>query len=322
MRFPVRSVLVVAATIAFTLSALLTAPSASATGRTISSDSVADPGFAKFGSSYYVYGTGPRAQNVPIYKGTTVNKAFSFAGYAFRSTRLGGYSKVWAPHVLYRNGTYFMFFTASHNGSRHCIYWAASSTNASNSYSTPKLLLCAINRTGETWEAIDPSAYKTAEGNTYLVWRSGHIQQFPIGDYQIQTVRLSFSGSSVRVTPGATRSKLIGNENGTVIEAPDLIRYGGKVYLFVSRGDFGNSSYKTDVYIANSIHDRFHFLKHLMTSGHGFGSGPGGAEVLGITSTATRIAWHFRDASGRHTRVGIVRWSKTSPVASYVPSVV
>ncbi|HEY5821157.1 MAG TPA: family 43 glycosylhydrolase [Propionibacteriaceae bacterium] len=312
-----------AAAAAIWVSAFLTAPSASATGYTISSDSLADPGFATYGSTYYVYGTGPKAQNVPIYTSTTVTEPFDFAGYAFRSASLNGYSKVWAPHVVSRGGKYFMFFTASLNGGRHCIYWAVSSTNTSNSYSTPKLLLCAANQPGETWEAIDPSTYKTAAGNTYLVWRSGHIQSnFPIGDYQIRAAMLSFSGSSVTVTSGAPRIKLLGIEDGTVIEAPDLIRYDGKVYLFVSRGDYRDSSYRTDVYIADSIHDEFRFLKQLMASGQGFGSGPGGAEVLGVTSTTTRIAWHYRNSSGRHTRVGVISWTKTSPVASYVPSVV
>lgn len=302
---------------------LLAAVPAGATGHTISSDSVADPGFSRYGSSYYVYGTGPRAQNVPIYKGATVSRPFAFAGYAFSGSRLNGYSKIWAPHVTQRNGKYFMFFTASRNGARHCIYWAVSSTNTANSYSTPKLLLCATNRPGETWEAIDPSTYETVENNTYLVWRSGHIQSnFPIGDYQIRAVMLRFSGSSVSLAAGAPRIKLLGTENGTVIEAPDIIRYGGKVYLFVSRGDFRYSGYKTDVYIADSIHSSFRFLRHVMASGQGFGSGPGGAEVLGVSSTQTRIAWHFRDGSGRHTRVGVVQWRKSSPVASYVPYVV
>lgn len=317
-----RSILVVATAALACLVSILTAPPAQATGHTINNDSVADPGFARFGSSYYIYGTGPKARNIPIYKGSSVGKRFKFAGYAFRGSKLNGYRKVWAPHVISRNGKYFMFFTASHNGGRHCIYWAVSSTNKSNSYSAPTRLLCAANQPGETWEAIDPSTYKTAENNTYLVWRSGHIQSdFPIGDYQIRAVMLSFSGSRVAVTSGAPRIELLGVENKTVVEAPDMIRYGGKVYLFVSRGDFRNSSYKTDVYIANSIHDQFRFLKHLMSSGQGFGSGPGGAEVLGVTSTSTRIAWHFRNKTGRHTRTGVVTWSKSSPVASYVPTV-
>lgn len=324
MRPSARSVLVAAAATLLSFGGLVAAPSAAyATGRTISSDTVADPGFAHYGSYYYIYGTGPKGQNVPIYKGKTVSASFKFAGYAFRGSKLDGYSKVWAPHVVNRNGKYFMFFTASHNGARHCIYWAVSSTNRANSFSTPKLLLCSGNRPGETWEAIDPSTYKTAAGNTYLVWRSGHIQSdFPIGDYQIRTAMLSFSGSSVKVTSGAPRIKLLGVENHTVIEAPDMIRYDGKVYLFVSRGDYRYSGYKTDVYIANSIHDRFHILTHLMASGQGFGAGPGGAEVLGLTSTSTRIAWHFRDSSGRHTRVGVVKWTKTSPAGDYIPSVV
>lgn len=323
MRSPLRTVLTAAAAAVALVGPLLVAPTASATGHTISSDSIADPGFSAYGSTYYVYGTGPKAQNVPIYTGSSISSPFSLAGYAFSSSRLDGYSKVWAPHVTKRNGRYFMFFTASHNGGRHCIYWAVSSTNTARSYSTPKLLLCATNRPGETWEAIDPSTYETAAGNTYLVWRSGHIQSdFPIGDYQIRAVELTFSSSSVKPASGAPRIKLLGVENQTVIEAPDMIRYGGKVYLFVSRGDYRDSSYKTDVYMADSIHDPFRFVKHLMASGQGYGSGPGGAEVLGLDSDTTRIAWHFRDASGRHTRLGVVTWSKSSPVGAYLPSVV
>jgi hypothetical protein len=301
----------------------LAVPTADATGHKISSDSVADPGFSRFGSSYFVYGTGPKAQNVPIYRGATVSEDFDRTGFAFPSASLDGYSKIWAPHVIKRGGRFFMFFTASLNGGLHCIYSAVSSTNAPRSYSRPTLLLCAANRKGETWEAIDPGTYETAAGNTYLVWRSGHIQpDFPVGDYQIRAAMLSFSGSSVSLTTGTPRMKLLEVENETVVEAPDIVRYDGKVYLFVSRGDFRDSSYRTDVYIADSIHGEFRFLKNLMSSGKGFGSGPGGAEVLEVSSTSTRIAWHFRNASGRHTRVGVISWTKTSPVASYVPSVV
>ncbi len=134
---------------------------------------------------------------------------------------LDGYSKIWAPHVIKRGGRFFMFFTASLNGGLHCIYSAVSSTNAPRSYSRPTLLLCAANRKGETWEAIDPGTYETAAGNTYLVWRSGHIQpDFPVGDYQIRAAMLSFSGSSVSLTTGTPRMKLLEVENETVVERP------------------------------------------------------------------------------------------------------
>lgn len=322
MRPSARSVLVAAAATLLCFAGLVAAPSAAyATGRTISSDSVADPGFSYFGSHYYIYGTGPKGQNVPMYKGKTVSKRFKSVGYAFRGAKLTGYSKVWAPHVVKRNGKFFMFFTAIRGGGPHCIYSAVSSSNKPNSYSTPKLLLCANGRPGETWEAIDPSTYKTSAGNTYLVWRSGHIQNFPKGDYQIRAVMLSFSGKSVKLKSGAPRIKLLGVEDRTVIEAPSMISYEGKVYLFVSRRDFRKPSYRTDVYIADSIHDKFRIQKHLMKSDQGFGSGPGGAEVLEVSSTQTRIAWHCRNASGRHTRVGVVKWTTTSPAGDYVPTV-
>ncbi|MEV8377203.1 family 43 glycosylhydrolase [Kribbella sp. NPDC056861] len=301
---------------------LLAAVPAGATGHDISTNSIADPGFSKFGATYHVQGTGGR---VPMYKSTALSTRFSFVGNAFTAARLSGYTNVWAPHVTQRNGKYFLFFAADRPGAEHCIYWAVSSTNAAESYSAPKLLLCAANRPGESWEAIDPSTFETAANNTYLVWRSGHIQpaDFPVGDYKIQAVMLRFSGSTVSLAPGAARVTMLSVENKAVMEAPDLIRYNNKVYLFISRGDYRNSSYHTDVYIAPTIHDQFRLLRTVMATGQGFGSGPGGAEVAGIGNNQTGIAWHFRDGAGqRHARVGVIEWRRVGASVDYAPYVV
>ena len=97
------------------LTAVVSAGPAQAAGpayTTISKQSAADPGFAKFGSSYYVYATGSGDGILPIFRGSSLTKAFTRVDSAYPSAPAGLHA-LWAPHVVARDGRYFMFFTAA-----------------------------------------------------------------------------------------------------------------------------------------------------------------------------------------------------------------
>ena len=97
------------------------------------------------------------------------------------------------PHLVKRGSSWFAFCSASYNGATLCVYWASSASPASG-YSAPHLLTCGG---GSGREAIDATTYVTAEGNTYLTWRSGvHRLGFPRGDYDIIARMLTFGGST------------------------------------------------------------------------------------------------------------------------------
>ena len=90
-----------------------TAQAATPTYTTISKQSAADPGFSKFGSSYYVYATGGGGDGIlPIFRGSALTKGFAKIGNAYTSAP-AGLNNLWAPHVVARDGRFFMFFTAA-----------------------------------------------------------------------------------------------------------------------------------------------------------------------------------------------------------------
>jgi hypothetical protein len=295
------------------------AQAAGPTFTTISKQPAADPGFAKFGSSYYVYATGGSDGILPIFRGSSTTKAFSKVGNAYAKAPTG-LVQLWAPHVVARDGKYFMFFTATTIASKpHCVYWAVSASPTSG-FGSPHLLVCG-NATAT--EAIDPTVYVTAKGVNYVVWKRGHYNPtFPEGTFQIQARKLTFSGASVAFSKASNPTITLAEvANGTVMEAPSLIAHGGKVWLFVARGRFDDNDYHTDVWVAPGFGPGFTFSNHLMATGQGYGSGPGGAEVITDAGGVVRIAYHVwaqnkptpSTPGTRIVRVATVTWPGGKP---------
>lgn len=141
---------------------------------------------------------------LPIFCGSTTSR-FTKVGNAYPKDP-AGLNSLWAPHVVARNGHYFMFFTAARGKSPHCVYWAVSS-HPTGGFGMPHLVTCG-NQSG--WEAIDPTVYRTTAGVDYVVWKRGHYADpgFPHGDFEIRARKLTFSGPSVKFAGGSNRSLL------------------------------------------------------------------------------------------------------------------
>jgi hypothetical protein len=303
------------------VTATVAAQAAVPTYTTISKQSAADPGFAKFGSSYYVYATGGGDGILPIFRGSSLTKQFTRIGSAYASAPVGLHA-LWAPHVVARDRRYFMFFTAAKGSGPHCVYWAVASSPV-GTFSAPHLATCA-NAAG--WEAIDPTVYRTASGQSYLVWKRGHYHPgFPNGTFQIRARKLTFSGAGVAFTRGHNPSLILAQvPDGTVMEAPSLVAHGGKVWLFVSRSRFDTNAYRTDAWVAKRFGPGFRFSNHVMATGQGYGFGPGGAEVIADTGGIVRIAYHVwekrkptpQTKGTRIVRVATVTWPGGKPHVS------
>lgn len=313
------------AALVFPLVSTGTAGAASPRYTTISTRSAADPGFSRFGASYYVYATGGRDAHgrgdgvPPIFRGSSTTARFTQVGNAYLKDP-AGLNSLWAPHVVARTGHYFLFFTAARGKSPHCVYWAVSS-HPTGGFGRPHLVTCG-NQAG--WEAIDPTVYTTAAGASYVVWKRGHYTGagFPHGDFEIRARKLTFSGASVSFAGGHNPSLLLARADNTVVmEAPSLIAHGGKVWLFVSRDRFDTNAYHTDAWVAPRFGAGFTFSNHVMATGQGYGSGPGGAEVLADAGGTVRIAYHVWDRTKptpqspgvRITRIANVAWTGGKP---------
>jgi len=178
----------------------------------------------------------------------------------------------------------------------NCI-GVATSRSPDTGFVATDTTICASQRGSE---AIDPGAYRAFDGKRYLFFKTcaGFRR-----DVHIQRIRMD-SAHGVRPVPN-TRTTVI-NAHSPLMEAPSLFRHGGRLWLFVSRGNFANCGYSTQAWAARNIAGAFRPVRYVMTTASSGFCGPGGASVLRSGDT-TWIAFHsWVDRSGSPVRAAWV----------------
>lgn len=276
-----------------------------------------DPGFAKFGSRYYLYKTGGLFGST---SSTSPAKGYGKVVSSMKSKPkwVAKDAKLWAPDVFATKdglgrALYVMYYTGVYAKTGvHCIGVAKSgSPNRGFVDSNSKPTVCS-GKAG--YEAIDPSAYRAKDGKRYMLYKVNYQNRY---GFDIRAVPMDPSTGSVTV--GASKSKITSSSR---IEAPSAIAHGGKVWLFTSRGDYINCTYSTDVWSAPTFWGgKFTRVKTVMSRASTGLCGPGGATVLQDGKT-TRIAFHayvdanhngVKDGNTRQAWVGELRWNSSGP---------
>ncbi|SHH27658.1 Glycosyl hydrolases family 43 [Jatrophihabitans endophyticus] len=281
-----------------------------------------DPGFAKFGTYYYIYKTGqgfgertsvyPNRQYAPAR--TSMPKVPAWVGKASDGKR-----HLWAPHVFamtYKGkALYVMYFNGySPKKGANCLGIATSRSPSSNFKAQSKAVLCAKQK---GYEAIDPSAYRAKDGKRYLIYKINYRNK---SGFDIRAVQMDSATGTKRVAKVASRSLAAPKAR---IEAPSVISHGGRVWLFVSRKDYQDCSYSTEAWSAPTLWGgHFKPVRTVMNRANTGLCGPGGATVLQDGKT-TRIAFHayvdknkngVKDSNTRRAWVGVLKWnSKGQP---------
>lgn len=264
---------------------------------------LADPGFIATDAGVTIYGTGRvkgekgafPASSAAFFNDTYSpqhNSLSELPGWIGVAPSMG--RRLWAPSVQEVNGTYVMYYTAWHQArGRNCI-GVATSQYASSSFMPQGPPICApIERDGKAPEAIDPSAYISAEGNCYMVFKSSmhNKRRFKIWAKPMGT----------DCTTRGSRPKLILWQKHR-IEAPFVLNPAaveGGVYLFVSRHRYKTCAYDIQVFRADSLWEgnfsrsNSKVLFNQEMSGL---CGPGGATPVD-TPSGTRIAFHAWDTA-------------------------
>lgn len=160
-------------------------------------------------------------------KTSTNRTAWSNAGAAFpggaswTNTYTGGARNLWAPDLSYRNGRYWMYYSASTFGSnRSAIFLATSTTGDSGTWTNAGLVI--ESRTSDNWNAIDPNLVVDSAGRWWLSFGS-----FWSGIKMIEI------NPSTGLRSGSTLLSVAGR-NGGAIEAPVIVQRGSYYYLWVS----------------------------------------------------------------------------------------
>jgi arabinan endo-1,5-alpha-L-arabinosidase len=138
----------------------------------------------------------------------------------------GGTDVLWAPDISYRNGQYYLYYSASSFGSQNsAIFLATSPTGAAGSWTN----LGIVHQTSSAndYNAIDPNLVVDSAGQWWLTFGSFWSG---IKMIRIDPATGKQSGSDRTVYALATRPLSVEG----AVEAPFIVQRGGYYYLFVS----------------------------------------------------------------------------------------
>ncbi|MFC4613349.1 family 43 glycosylhydrolase [Cellulomonas algicola] len=256
--------------------------------------------------SYLVATTG---RGIPL-KTSRDRTAWTDAGAAFPNgtpwTAAHTTGDLWAPDLSYRNGQYWLYYSASTFGSQNSgIYLATSPTGDAGTWTDRGLVLSTTSSSG--YNAIDPDLVIDAQGRPWL-----SLGSFWSG------IKLIAIDPSTGLRSGTAIHSLATRSAG--IEAPDILYRDGHYYLFVSfdaccRG--AQSTYRVAVGRSTSITGPYVDRAGVaMTSGggteilagHGSVHGPGHSATLRDGDGDVLFYHWYTDAGDSRLGINLLGW--------------
>lgn len=266
-------------------------PSSSAAPFAIDQD-FPDPDVLQVGGTYYAYATNSHAANVQVATSTDL-KSWTVSATDALPTLPGWTApgKTWAPDVSEVSpGEFVMFFVAANiDPSLQCVNVATSNSPAGPFVASGSAaLVCNPNEGG----AIDPATFVDKDGTAYLVWKNdGNCCGL---DTWLQIAPLSSDRLSLAGAPTKLIKQTLDWE-GSVIEAPTLVRHGDRYVLFYSANDYGGDKYRIGYASADSLLGPYEKSNRPLLSTSSSGGrlvGPGGQDVVRRTDGSTALIVH------------------------------
>ena len=213
-----------------------------------------DPSMIRHGTGdWYVFSTGDAAVGggaIQIRRSSNL-RAWSFAGTVFNAipawvtAAVPGVTNLWAPEIILRNGTYYLYYSGSTFGSNRSVIGLA--TNQTLNPSAPNYAWVDQGQVfssspANDYNAIDPAVINDGAGAPWLAFGS-----FWSG---VRMIGLSWPSGKAVPNPGDPLRLADRFVPPNAIEAPFVLARSGWYYLFVSL-DFccqgSNSTYKVAV---------------------------------------------------------------------------
>ena len=130
----------------------------------------ADPSVIRVGDNYYAVGTSSEwGPAYPIYTSKDLVN-WEYAGPVFSDLPAWTMGSYWAPELFYRNGTFFVYYTARRKSDKQSFIGVASTKDLKKGFTDHGLLL------EWTKEAIDAFVVEDA-GKLFLTWKAYGLDQ-------------------------------------------------------------------------------------------------------------------------------------------------
>ena len=186
-----------------------------------------DPTIIRVGKMYYAAGTtSDFAPNYPLYESTDLVNWKQF-GSVFNEPPTWASDSFWAPELYYRDGTFFVYYTAKRKGDRVSCIGVATTKDLRKGFTDQGIIV--------EWgkEAIDGFVFQDDDQKIYICWKAyGLNKERPIEILasEISTDGLSLVGGHFSLTRFDQGWKGDGDEGQC------LVKHDGYYYLFYSVG--------------------------------------------------------------------------------------
>lgn len=285
-------------------------------GRVTGDTGLHDPSVVKTsGGSYILAHTGSNIQ----LKTSADRIAWRNAGAVFpggapwTTAYTKGDTNLWAPDISFRNGRYYLYYSASTFGvSTSAIFLATSTTGASGSWTNQGLVI--ESNGGSNYNAIDPNLIVDAQGKWWLSFGS-----FWSGIKLIALDPNTGKRSDSNIISIASRPN-------TAIEAPYITRRGNYYYLWVAFDTCcqgASSTYRTMVGRSTSVTGPYVDRNGTpLTSGggtevmasHGSIHGPGHPAVFTDTDSDVLVYHYYANSGASFLGINLIRYDSDWPV--------
>jgi len=248
----------------------------------------ADPFVLRAGDGrWYGYSTNAGAGDVQVIRSTDL-QTWELVGNGLAALPAwASPGATWAPAVLARDGHYVLYYTAREASSHlQCISRAVASSPAGPFLDDSTAPLVCQHEYGGS---IDPSPFVDADGRLSLLWKSEGGGRAPT----IWSQALAPDGRSLAFVPARPLITVDRAFEHSVVEAPTLLREGGRYFLLYAGGDWSSRSYSAAYAVCAGPAGPCTKPAdgRVLRSGHKL-AGPGGVEVFRDAAGAPWVAFH------------------------------
>lgn len=276
-----------------------------------------DPGVLRVGGTWYAYGTNNQQANVPLLTSPDLVHWTERGDVLPEVGKWATAGNTWAPEVLRTDaGKYVLYYTARWSrDDRQCIGTAVADDPRGPFQPDPEPLVCQAGEGG----SIDASPYRHDDGTLYLYWKNdgNHIGQ----PTHLYAQRLSADGQALT----GERVRLLTNDKpwqGAVIEAPEMVRHEGRLFLFYSANAFDSDRYAVGYATCDSPLGPCHDApENPILRSSAAAAGPGHCYPVELPDGTTWLLYHAWPADGigsvspgRQMWLDRVDWSGGRPV--------
>ncbi|MDR1155579.1 MAG: glycoside hydrolase family 43 protein [Bacteroidales bacterium] len=205
-----------------------------------------DPTVIRAGDTYYAAGTSSEwAPPYRLYESKDLVN-WTYLGAVFQEMPAWTMGSYWAPELFYRNGTYFLYYTARRRSDRKSFIGVATARDIRQGFTDHGLLV------EWTSEAIDAFVIEL-DGKLYISWKAYGLDKgksIEILGSELTDNGLKLKGEAFRMLQADAGSWEAGGMEGQC-----LVRHGDYIYMFYAGNSCcgPNCNYQTGVARARDI---------------------------------------------------------------------